>query len=65
MPEELAGVTAGEMEVEGLRVLADPAADLEQAEPQRVQLPAGYASLHECAAQGVEQPAGGRRSRRP
>lgn len=47
------------MEVGRLRVLADPAADLDETDPQGVQLEAGDASLHEFAAQRVEQPVGG------
>src|SRR6266511_529326 len=58
-PEGLAGVAAGEAEADAGRALVDTPADLEQGEPQGLELPPGGPGGDQPAAQGVEQPVGG------
>ena len=49
----------GEGEADGCGELADASADLEQAEPQGIELQAWQAEAGEPASEGVEQPVGG------
>src|SRR5919204_2791977 len=58
-PQRLAGVAAGQVEAHVQGELADTAADLEQAQPEGVELQVGVATRAEPAAQGVEQPVDG------
>src|SRR5260221_12006180 len=52
-------MTARQMEGESVRLLAHPATDLDEAEPQGVELQAGPTGPDEQAAGRVEPPVGG------
>ena len=49
----------GEVQPDLGEELPDPAADLEEAQPEGVELHAGHAAPDQPAAQGIEQPVGG------
>lgn len=42
-----------------MQMLANPAANLDHTDAQRIELHAGDVRLHEAAAQHIEQPVGG------
>ncbi len=60
VPQGLPGVAGGQAEADAIAPLVDAAADLEQAQAQRVQLRARDVPNAQPAVHGVEQP-GGRR----
>src|SRR5215204_6168890 len=59
VPPALVGVAGGEAQADPVEPLADPAADLDQAQPQRRQGHAGDPGPVQPPPQRVEQPVGG------
>src|SRR5215208_3431522 len=60
LPEGLTGVAARQVEADAVRALPDPAADLDQAQAQRVQLEARHAHRGQPPPNRAEQPVGRR-----
>lgn len=59
MPEGFSWVTTRQMQAKTLDLLADPAADLQQVQAQRVEPQRSDAHLPQLAPEGIEQPIGG------